>query len=151
MTTIQPQGPQDRKVSLPDSNPVQKNFDDFKKNQQYGKKISEKLTGNTPRERYQRDVILGGKPLITKGYTRTVNGQQVTLPSAEPLSVEDLQKGLKNKKLDKDTRKLYELELKRQQQGGFLTLEQADEWIEIQNRQAVQSFQNMKDILNKGF
>ncbi len=86
-------------------------------------------------------IIMEGRPLITHGITRTVNGQQVTTPTNEPLTPAEIKEALKNKKLDKDTRLTYELELKRQQQGGYLTREQAEQ-IYDKNERAKEKFWN---------
>ena len=105
----------------------------------------------TPREQYQAEVLTLGKPLITRGLTRIVNGQEVTTPTNEPLSQDEIKKTLKRKDLDKDTRLLYNLELKRQQQGGHLTEAQGKQWVDLQNRQTEKHMAKMKNILKNGF
>lgn len=115
------------------------------------KMLFDKVENLSPREQYQQEVLSFGKPLITRGMSRTINGQVVHTPTNKPLSTDEINKALKRKDLDKDTRLLYELELKRQQQGGFLTQEQGEQWIGLQNRQAEKHMQKMKDILKNGF
>lgn len=113
--------------------------------------LFDKMKKLSPREQYQQEVLMSGKPLITRAMSRTINGQVVHTPTNEPLFPDEIKKALKRKDLDKDTRLLYNLELKRQQQGGYLTPEQGKLWIDMQNRQAEKHMQKMKDILKNGF
>ena len=85
--------------------------------------------GASARTQYQQSILSSGKPLITRGLSRVINGQIVTTSTSEPLSADEINKALKRKDLDKDTRLLYNLELKRQQQGGYLTPEQGKQWV----------------------
>ena len=56
----------------------------------------------SPREQYQQEVLSSGKPLITRGMSRTINGQVVHTPTNEPLSTDEINKTLKRKDLDKN-------------------------------------------------
>lgn len=107
--------------------------------------------GASARTQYQQSILSSGKPLITRGLSRVINGQIVTTPTSEPLSADEINKALKRKDLDKDTRLLYNLELKRQQQGGYLTPEQGKQWVDMQNRQAEKVEQKLNNILKNGF
>ena len=103
----------------------------------------------SPRRKYQLETLIYGKPLVTKGMTRTVNGHQVTQSTNQPLSPAEIEKTLKRKDLDKDTRLTYELELKRQQQGGHLTVEQGQQWIDIQEREAKKFQGNIEGYMDQ--
>ena len=81
------------------------------------------------------DVVTSGKPLITSANSR-YNGK-VFQSTGQAISVEVLQNVLKQRKnLDKDQRLVIELEIARQQQGGYLTPEQQQQYTEICKRKA---------------
>ena len=90
-------------------------------------------------------LMMDGKPLVTKGMTRTINGQVVTTPTKTPLSKREIQEKLKDKNLDPDTRAIYELELKRQEQEGYLTLDQAKQLYDINQRSKEKFWNNFED------
>jgi len=81
---------------------------------------------------FTKDRMSFTNPLITVGYDRGF-GRGVQ-SSGKEFPIEVLQEKLKNKKLDKDMRSTIELEIKRQQQHGVLTPEQAAQWEKICER-----------------
>ena len=53
--------------------------------------------GASARTQYQQSILSSGKPLITRGLSRVINGQIVTTSTSEPLSADEINKALKCK------------------------------------------------------